>query len=160
MPTYRLSKTVSPDRINSGEQIGIIARPRTADTTRRHAVGGQPLTLRIATSSKPSEDIIFPVMTCSAYVEVIFTPEGLGRVLHAQPVHPGTIERIHALLVNAEPSSVGDKAEANAKLARALGFDTYADLWKAHGNDKLKMSVRVVLGWLPATAAAEQEGAA
>ena len=159
MASYRLPKTAKAELILSGRQLGIIAMPRSVGTTNPHVVAGQPLALRIATSNKPSQDTVLPARPCVLYAEVVFSKTGVVRVTFARPLNPGTVEGVHALLVNAEPSSPEDSEAANLKAANALGFETYAALWVAHGHKSLNEAVRVVLAWAPPVALTDADEA-
>lgn len=145
MVAYILPSGTNETAIRRGTRTAMLQRPRSAGAVNRHARPGDALHLRIA-GNRENPPRPLPPAICILNAEASFTADGVTRVLSVD-YRPGSIEGVHALLLNAEQGSAHDRAAASDRLAVALGFSDYAELWASIGNDRIPFSVRNVIAW-------------
>lgn len=146
MASYPLPSHTDETAIRAGRRLGLLAKPRAAGSTHPHVGPGGRVHLSIAGNREtPSRPL--PVARCALTADVVFTPTGVQRVLSAAVASADAIQGLHALLVNAEQGSAHDRAAANDKLAVALGFADYAELWSGFRAGAAPFVARTVIGW-------------
>lgn len=146
MASYPLPSTTDETAIRSGRRLGLLAKPRAAGSSNPHVGPGGRVHLSIAGNREtPSRSL--PTARCALTADVVFTPRGVQRLLSAAVASADAVQGLHALLVNAEAGSAHDRAEANDKLAVALGFANYADLWSSFRASDAPFVARTVIGW-------------
>lgn len=148
MVAYTLPSATDESAIRRGARLGLLGRPRGANATNQHAGPGARVHLNIARNRENPQRHL-PTMTCVLNADVIFTKDGVRRVASADSLHGGAIEGLHALLLNAEQGSAHDRPAAVDRLARALGFTDYADLWADIAPRDATAVARTVIGWRP-----------
>lgn len=146
MVAYVLPSATDETAIRTGKRRALLARPRREDAGNPHAGRGAKIHLRIAANREEPARYL-PTQRCVLRAEAVFTPTGVLRVTDAEPLHQGTTEGVHALLLNAEQGSAHDRTEANDKLAVVLGFTDYAALWADIGRGASAGVARVVIAW-------------
>lgn len=148
MVAYPLPSAADESAIRSGRQRALLARPRAVNSRNPHVGPGARIHLSIAGNREtPSRSL--PMTLCVLNADVVFAKAGVQRILSAETLHPGTIEGVQALLQNAEQGSAHDRGPANDKLAAALGFRDYAELWGEIGPKNPPLVARTVIAWRP-----------
>ncbi len=146
MASYPLPSHTDETAIRTGRRLGLLARPRAAGSTNPHVGPGGRVHLSIVGNREtPSRSL--PTARCALTADVVFTAGGVQRVLSAAVASADAVQGLHALLVNAEAGSAHDRAEANDKLAVALGFADYAELWSGFRAGDAPFVARTVIGW-------------
>lgn len=146
MVAYVLPSATDETAIRTGKRRALLARPRRDTAANRHAGPGAKIHLRIAANREEPARYL-PTQRCVLLAQAVFTPTGVLRVTDAEPLHQGTTEGVHALLLNAEQGSAHDRTEANDRLAVILGFADYAALWADIGGRDPIGVARTVIAW-------------
>jgi hypothetical protein len=147
MVAFRLPATTNLQAIVDGHRDVVLARPpRSPAADRLPGVGGRvhlstPATATFEAAHLPARRVIFRA-------DVSFSADGVVRVIEAESRHPGTVEGVHALLLNAEQGSGAIDRRLQADVfARRAGFADYADLWRSLRASDADVVHRVVIQW-------------
>lgn len=148
MVAYTLPSDTDETAIRAGRRNALLAQPRRHGARNQHGGPGSRVHLSIA-RNRDTPIRRLPTMLNVLHAEAVFDKDGVQRLLLAEPLHPGTIEGVHALLLNAEQGSPHERGPATDRLAVALGFTDYAALWASIGGGSILFAIRSIIAWTP-----------